>query len=182
MKLVIRNSAAGLMLACTSIFASAPSATSNLIADASLVQSATDANVADTLAAHNVAPSNRLRPVTGTNQMLSKLAGTQQPAKDYHKSTVVWGASVGAMLGATAMDAATSVGKYESNPLLRSADGKFGLRGMAIKGGLAGFTLIPQIFLRNHKELRTKLAIANFIQAGVFSGVAIHNLGIKVPQ
>ena len=75
------------------------------------------------------------------------------------------------------------MGKYEGNPLLASSDGKFGERGIAIKAGIAAAVLVPQVLLvRKHKDLRSKFAIANFVEAGVFSGVAVHNLGIAAPK
>jgi hypothetical protein len=90
----------------------------------------------------------------------------------------VWGASIAALLGGTTMDAASSWGKSESNPLLRSANGTFGMKGLMIKGGLAGAMLAPEIMMRNNEDAKKKLAIVNFIAAGVFSAVVFHNLTI----
>ena len=102
--------------------------------------------------------------------------------KKARRTKTVWRLSMAAFATATALDAATSVGKYESNPLLRSADGKFGMKGMAIKGGLAGVVLVPQIAFQNHRELHSKFAIINFIETGFFAALAIHNLGVSVPR
>jgi hypothetical protein len=85
-------------------------------------------------------------------------------------------------LGASAFDAFSSLGKHESNPLLRSADGSFGAKGIAIKSGLAGISLAPQIVFRDRKDLRKIFTIANFVSTGVFATVATHNLGIKPVQ
>jgi hypothetical protein len=71
------------------------------------------------------------------------------------------------------------MGKVERNPLLASSDGTFGARGIGIKFGLAGASLVPQLLLRNHKELRKVFAIANFVDAGIFAGVAAHNMGVQ---
>lgn len=84
-----------------------------------------------------------------------------------------------AMVGASAWDAFSSMGKSESNPLLRSSDGNFGGKGIAIKAGLAGAALLPQYFLRDRKDLRKIFTVVNFIDAGVYAGVAAHNMGIK---
>ena len=94
------------------------------------------------------------------------------------RTAMLWKISMAAMIGATAFDAATSMGKHESNPLLRSSDGSFGAKGIAIKGGLAGLALAPQFFLRKHKEFRKAFITANFIDTGIFMTVATHNLGI----
>ena len=90
----------------------------------------------------------------------------------------VWAASIAALLGGTMMDAASSWGKSETNPLLRSANGTFGMRGLMIKGGLAGAMIAPEILMRNNEDAKKKFAIANFIAAGVFSAVVFHNVSI----
>lgn len=95
------------------------------------------------------------------------------------RSTVVWKISIATLLAASAFDAASSMGKQESNPLLRSSDGSFGGQGIAVKAGLAGVSLAPQIFLRNRKDLRRLFTVANFINTGVFTAVGVHNMGIN---
>jgi len=90
----------------------------------------------------------------------------------------IWVASVAAVLGGTTMDAASSWGKAETNPILRSANGTFGMRGLMIKGGMAGAMLAPEILMRDNEEAKKKFAIVNFIAAGVFSAVVFHNLTI----
>ncbi len=101
-----------------------------------------------------------------------------------HDRTVrrVWVSSICAMVAATALDAGTSWGKYETNSLLASSDGKFGAKGITMKAGFAGAVIVPQIFLRKRKDLRTKFAIANFAEAAAFSGIAIHNMGVPAPK
>ncbi len=90
----------------------------------------------------------------------------------------LWIGSMAAMLGATSMDAATSWGKREGNGLLASSDGNFGMRGASIKFGMAAAVIIPQVLLRKHVSLRSKFMLGNFIEAGIFTGVSIHNLGV----
>jgi hypothetical protein len=80
------------------------------------------------------------------------------------------------------MDAASSWGKLEGNSLLASPDGTFGAKGMSIKVGIAAGVVLPQILLRKHKNLKSKFAIANFAEAGLFGGVAIHNMGIAASK
>jgi hypothetical protein len=186
MNFLIRKTSAILVLACTSSFASvAAPASTELIAGGGLAPASSDAGVAQTLASHAVAPPNRLRPVFGASPLISKVIQPEpdpKSEKKARKTRLVWRASMAAFATATALDAATSVGKYESNPLLRSADGKFGMKGMAIKGGLAGVVLVPQIAFRNHRELHSKFAIINFAETAFFAGLAIHNMGISVPR
>jgi hypothetical protein len=90
----------------------------------------------------------------------------------------LWMGSLFAVIGASTFDAATSWGKEEANPVLRSSSGQFGARGIAIKAGIAGAVLIPQLLLRKHLQLRTLFTVSNFADAAVFTGTAVHNLGV----
>ncbi len=91
----------------------------------------------------------------------------------------VWITSMFAAAGASGLDAYTSWGKHESNPLLASANGTFGARGVAFKVGIAAAVLGPQILLRKHREMKGLFASANLGEAAIFSGVAVHNMGLR---
>lgn len=105
-------------------------------------------------------------------------------AEERHDRIVkrVWIASMLAMAGASGLDAGTSWGKQEANGLLASSDGTFGARGLSIKAGTAAAIILPQILFRKHKDFRAKFAMGNFAGAAVFTGVAIHNVGIHAPS
>jgi hypothetical protein len=90
----------------------------------------------------------------------------------------LWMTSLGALAGANALDAISSWGKQEGNPLLRSSDGTFGARGLAIKSGIIGASLVPQYLLRDHKEMRKTFAIINFAESAYFSTIAFHNFSL----
>lgn len=98
------------------------------------------------------------------------------------KSNKLWVGSIFALIGGSAADAATSWGKYESNPLLASSNGRFGARGLSFKMGLTGAAIVPQILLRKHQQSKTRFAVFNFVGAGAFTGIAIHNLGVAAPK
>ena len=107
-----------------------------------------------------------------------------QPARSVRRDpdrrmATIWKISIASMLAASAWDAASSMGKVERNPLLAGSDGTFGAKGIGIKFGLAGASLVPQLLLHNHKKLRKVFAIANFVDAGIFAGVAAHNMGVQ---
>ncbi len=102
--------------------------------------------------------------------------------KHDRKVNRIWGGSMIAMLAATSMDAGSSWGKREGNPLLASSDGTFGPKGLSIKMGIAAGVIVPELLLRHHKDLKSKFAIGNFAEATIFSGVAIHNFGISAPK
>jgi hypothetical protein len=92
---------------------------------------------------------------------------------------IVWLASIVAMAGGTAADAASSWNKRESNTLLASSNGTFGGKGVAIKTGIAAGVLLPQLIFRKHRDWHTAFAIGNFAEAGIFAGATVHNLNVK---
>jgi hypothetical protein len=68
--------------------------------------------------------------------------------------------------------------KSETNPILRSATGTFGMRGLIFKSGLAGAVLAPEILMRNNQKAKKKFAVGSFIAACVFSAVVFHDMTI----
>lgn len=91
----------------------------------------------------------------------------------------LWITSMCALVAGTSLDAATSWGKTEGNSLLASSNGTFGAKGLGIKAGMAAAVLVPQIFLRKHKDLKGVFIMGNFGEAAIFSGAAVHNLGVQ---
>jgi len=102
--------------------------------------------------------------------------------REHDRSATLWKVSIATMLAASAFDAASSMGKREQNPLLRSSDGTFGTKGVALKFGLVGASLAPQIIFRNRKDLRRLFTIINFGDTAMFTAIGVHNLGVKPVQ
>lgn len=93
-----------------------------------------------------------------------------------------WIVSSVVLLAASSLDASSSWGKYESNPFLRSDNGRFEARGVSIKLGIAGAMLAPQILLRKNHTATKLFTITNFAQAGMYTGISIRNYGIPRPM
>ena len=84
--------------------------------------------------------------------------------------------SVAAVTAANVADVHSSLGKYEANPLLRSADGRFGAHGVAIKSFIAAGNIgVQALILRRWPKARKAAAIANFVAAGALVAVAARN-------
>ena len=82
----------------------------------------------------------------------------------------IWKASLAAVVAGNAGDAATSWGKGETNPGLRTGTpGVFGARSIAIKGGITTAVLIPQLILK-HRHAEKAMAIVNFTAARCLLG------------
>ena len=88
--------------------------------------------------------------------------------------------SVAAVTVAHGLDVHSSWGKHEANPLLQSADGRFGTRGAAVKSGIvAGSLTVQMLLLRKWPKARKAAAVANFAAAGVIVGVTVRNCGVS---
>jgi hypothetical protein len=103
----------------------------------------------------------------------------QENANDPHHlytwSTVALGAS-------NSLDAFSSWGKLEANPVLASQT-KYSWQATVIKGGVVGGILLTQRWiLHKHPQYTKSLAITNFAMSGAFTGVAIHNFGVAKPK
>lgn len=100
-------------------------------------------------------------------------APPRQPSK-------LWIASCVALVAATSLDMSSSWGRNEANPILRSGDGHFGPKGATIKLAMAGAMIAPQFFvMKRAPRLQKAFAIANFVQAGLYTGVAVRNYGVS---
>ncbi len=118
-----------------------------------------------------------MRPVVTLLVLLAVLP-LMAHAADTEKIPRVWKYSAVAMVAATSLDAASSYGLYERNPVLRSPGATFGARGSLIKLGIAGASLGLQYAFRHHPGALKRAAVLNFIQAGVYAGAGAYNLGV----
>jgi hypothetical protein len=106
---------------------------------------------------------------------------TDVPMESKPHLSKLWVASSILLLAATSLDAASSWGKYEENPFLRSNDGRFGTKGVSIKLSLAGAMILPQLFFRKNHTATRLFTITNLAQAGMYGGIAARNFGIPRP-
>jgi hypothetical protein len=64
--------------------------------------------------------------------------------------------------------------------MLRSANGRFGLKGVGIKAGLTGGLLTLQYWGIRRRPSHESLAVkTNFVMTGIYAGVAAHNFSIR---
>lgn len=88
----------------------------------------------------------------------------------------LWKTSVAVLTAATLTDAASSWNRPEANGLLRGESGRFGYKGIAIKGALAGSTILFQHFLLKKSPGAARAAAwTNFTMAGGLAGAAAYN-------
>jgi len=91
----------------------------------------------------------------------------------------LWVISALSLAAASVLDTASSLGRYEANPLLRNTQGQFSAsRGVAWKSGALGGTLLAQFLAARKKPesgLYQPLSILNFGAAGLVSATAVRN-------
>jgi hypothetical protein len=99
-------------------------------------------------------------------------------APNAHSNAKKWWVLSGiAMTAASLVDFGTSMGHNEGNPALQNSTGQFSVsRGLSLKLGLAGATMLFQALITRHRpEMYGPSAIVNTIAAGAFGAAAIHN-------
>ena len=79
-----------------------------------------------------------------------------------------------AFVAGQAADIASSYGQHEDNPLMRSPDGNFGMRGIAYKSVLTAalFTFERAPWFQRHRRLTIALNVAG---VGVSAFATVHN-------
>lgn len=75
-----------------------------------------------------------------------------------------------------ALDVASSWRQREANPLMRSADGRFGAKGLVIKAGfVVGLIAFEEWAVRRWPETAKVFRWVNFGAGGLGAGVAVCN-------
>ena len=87
-----------------------------------------------------------------------------------------WG-SVAFMVGGHTVDAVSSYGMYEGNPLMRSRDGRLGMRGIALGAGIMGVALLAQRLCG--KRGRKAFTKVNFVMGGFRAAVAVRTIRMR---
>ena len=110
--------------------------------------------------------------------LIGSLATVQAEETKHHSK--LWKISAAVLASVTIADVQSSMGRYESNPLLRSQDGRFNSRGVALKGLLVGAALGTQyLMLKKSPQGSAYAATANFAAAAVTGAVVVHNHHVK---
>jgi hypothetical protein len=90
-----------------------------------------------------------------------------------------WAISLAPLFASEALDAASSYGMRELNPLLASPNGGFGTQATALKFGVIGALAGAEYFLvRKHPRSAKFFTIVNWTTAGATTGLAIHNYSL----
>ncbi|HVO96442.1 MAG TPA: hypothetical protein VMT15_00155 [Bryobacteraceae bacterium] len=91
-----------------------------------------------------------------------------------------WKISLAPMVASQTLDAASSYGMRELNPLLASSNGGFEAKALSIKLGVAATAVgVEYLIVRKHSGAARTLARLNWTTGIVTTGFAVHNFAIK---
>ena len=90
-----------------------------------------------------------------------------------------WAISIAPLFASQALDAASSYGMRELNPLLASPDGGFGMKATSLKFGVIGALAASEYLLvRKYPRSAKVFTIVNWATAGATSALAVHNYSL----
>ncbi len=92
----------------------------------------------------------------------------------------LWRVSAAVLGAVTIADMQSSAGRLEANPMLRSQDGRFSSRGVALKGLVVGAAVGTQwLMLRKNPNAAPYAAGINFAAAALTGAAVVHNHMLK---
>ncbi|MGE5645826.1 MAG: hypothetical protein ACM336_08550 [Acidobacteriota bacterium] len=104
--------------------------------------------------------------------------GQEMPKRRWRTQWII---SAVALTAANLLDAQSSAGAFEANPLMRNSQGRFATgRAFAYKSAASGgILLIEALLIRKNPSYEKTAAIGNFVSAGALAGVAVRNSQVK---
>jgi len=105
--------------------------------------------------------------------------GGELAAASHAKWRRQWAISLAPLFVSQALDASSSYGMRELNPLLASPNGGFGMKATGLKFGVIGALAATEYFLvRKYPRSAKVFTIVNWTTAGATSALAIHNYSL----
>lgn len=97
-----------------------------------------------------------------------------------HQAFKAWTRSLAPLVASQALDAASSYGYRELNPMLADSNGNFGMRSTVIKFAVVGALIgVEYLLVRKSPQTGKLLAILNWSGAAVTTGFAVHNYSVR---
>ena len=91
-----------------------------------------------------------------------------------------WKISLAPLIASQALDAASSYGMRELNPLLADSNGGFGMKAMSIKLGVTGAIVgVEYLIVSKYPRSARVISKLNWTSGIVTTGFAVHNYAIK---
>lgn len=97
-----------------------------------------------------------------------------------HEALKAWTRSLAPLLASQSLDAASSYGYRELNPMLADSNGAFGVKSTVVKFAVVGALIGAEYLLVRKSPRAGKLfAILNWSGAAVTTGLAVHNYAVR---
>jgi hypothetical protein len=113
-----------------------------------------------------------------SNQIMTS-SQEERSSKSDAKWRRQWAISLAPLFASQALDAASSYGMRELNPLLASPNGGFGMKATGIKFGVIGALAgVEYLLVKKYPRSAKVFTIVNWTTAGATTGLAVHNYGL----
>jgi len=90
-----------------------------------------------------------------------------------------WMLSLAPLAASEGLDAASSWGLRELNPVLAGSDGRFGMKAAGIKFGVVGGLVgVEAVLIKKFPAAAKFFSVVNFSTAGITAGLAVHNYNL----
>ena len=129
---------------------------------------------------------------SGGDLAVQEMVGTVNTSphvRHVSKGRILWWISIPVLVAASALDAHSSWGKPEGNPLLRGSGGRFDRKSLSIKLGISAGILGGEYIMTRHHKGDERLANAAYLSSGASNLVGAAVLGVtaqrnyrRVPQ
>jgi len=140
---------------------------------------AEEADVAVPAVAAAILPPSHLTIDQLSSSDFVPVSGVERPLNSDAKWHRQWAISLAPLFASEALDAASSYGMRELNPLLASPNGGFGTKATALKFSVVGALAGAEYFLVKKYPRSAKLfTIVNWTTAGATTGLAMHNYSL----
>jgi len=140
-------------------------------------------HAADALVTPALAPSAPIAPalitpalpvIDNSVESLSRESG--KPENVHGNWQKRWAISLAPLIASEALDASSSYGLRELNPVLAQPDGRFGMKAAGIKFGvIGGLVGVEYLLVRKFPRSAKFFTVINWTTAGATTGLAIHN-------
>jgi hypothetical protein len=134
-------------------------------------------HAADALTPTPIAPAlitPALPVIDRSVQSLSRESGKHENAHGSWQKK--WAISLAPLVASEALDAASSYGLRELNPVLAQQDGRFGMKAAGVKFGVIGGLIgVEYLLVRKYPRSAKFFTVINWTTAGATTGLAIHN-------
>lgn len=108
------------------------------------------------------------------------VVGQREPSYRNQDAFRAWRRSLIPLVASQSLDIASSYGMRELNPVLAGSDGRFGVRGLAVKSSVvAGVAGLEYLLVKKWPRSARVLSKLNWSSAIVTSSFAVHNFAIR---